>query len=289
MKVRFAVCPRTQGNYTLGKQIASPALPLTSPFLSLLSLLCWTDLCLAQRKTHFSPIARPLLLPNLSLHHHCATLVWWVIMTEQRKRVLAHWSLVGLSFLLWTFIDACYLSFLHSIFVVVSGETHWEWACEICLLASTVSHWSQSCPENGGKPALRVCCFSIFFLSPGIFLRNISWFQTQSPTMRKHGWQLPYHPLQVSLHLIFLHFFIFFFSVSLVFSEMWTAVWVEMCVIAGGSCCCVSGTGVCFLCVLCPFCWEAIVSIHCDGDLHSSCKYNCKSLIQDSCFCSSQL
>ena len=40
----------------------------------------------------------------------------------------------------------------------------------------------------------------------------------------------------------------------------------------GGGCCCIFGIGVCFLCVLCSFCWEETLSVYCDGTLHSSCK-----------------
>ncbi|KAL7181550.1 hypothetical protein ACSBR1_040444 [Camellia fascicularis] len=38
----------------------------------------------------------------------------------------------------------------------------------------------------------------------------------------------------------------------------------------GGSCCCVCGIGVCFLCILCSFCWEKIVPVYCNRPLHSS-------------------
>lgn len=42
----------------------------------------------------------------------------------------------------------------------------------------------------------------------------------------------------------------------------------------GGGCCCVLGFRVCFLCLLCSFCWEEDASVHCDGHLHSPGKLN---------------
>ena len=40
----------------------------------------------------------------------------------------------------------------------------------------------------------------------------------------------------------------------------------------GGGCCCVLGTWVCFLRLLCSVCWEQDSSVHCHGYLHSSGK-----------------
>lgn len=37
----------------------------------------------------------------------------------------------------------------------------------------------------------------------------------------------------------------------------------------GGGYCCFFGSGVCLLCVLCSFCWEEDVSVHCYGPLHT--------------------
>lgn len=91
--------------------------------------------------------------------------------------------------------------------------------------------------------------------------------------MRKHGWQLPYHPLQVSLSLSLQTngdpYILIFAVLSLVpFFNLWVLnVWC-----AGSSSCYISSIGVCFLCLLCPICGEEILSIHCDGPLHSSCK-----------------
>ncbi|CAL9152335.1 unnamed protein product [Musa hybrid cultivar] len=56
-------------------------------------------------------------------------------------------------------------------------------------------------------------------------------------TMRKHGWQLPYHPLQVC-----------------------------------GRHSCVCGSRVCLLCVHCLICWKEVVSICDHGALHWLCK-----------------
>ena len=37
----------------------------------------------------------------------------------------------------------------------------------------------------------------------------------------------------------------------------------------GGGYCCVYGSGVCLLCVLCSFCWKEDVSVCCNGPLHT--------------------
>jgi hypothetical protein len=70
------------------------------------------------------------------------------------------------------------------------------------------------------------------------------------------------------LLLLFL-FIVLFFSVLHLY---WLKVLILSGRCEGGGCCCISGTGVCFLCVLCSFCGEEVISIHSDGNLHSSCK-----------------
>ncbi|RRT80377.1 hypothetical protein B296_00005422 [Ensete ventricosum] len=81
--------------------------------------------------------------------------------------------------------------------------------------------------------------------------------------MRKHGWQLPYHPLQVMLLFLVCVF-------PLVF---WIGYDFFRFTAAGGSNSCFSCAGVCFLCFLCPICWEEAVSVCSNGALHSSEDY----------------
>ena len=75
-------------------------------------------------------------------------------------------------------------------------------------------------------------------------------------------------------YLLLLLLFLFLFIV--LFFSVLHLYWLKVLILSGrcegGGCCCISGTGVCFLCVLCSFCGEEVISIHSDGNLHSSCK-----------------
>lgn len=67
----------------------------------------------------------------------------------------------------------------------------------------------------------------------------------------------------------------FFFEFVLLFSCYYVCYLLSLfCLFnfpcEGGGCFCVSCFGVCFLCVLCSFCWEEDFSIYYNGNLHSS-------------------
>ena len=102
--------------------------------------------------------------------------------------------------------------FIWLIFTLLIKTNMQDWCFFSCLvLVRWTGSWSQSFPENvgglkrekkaeeekfqGGKKCIFLAtlfCFVPF--SSSLFLGCYS----KSKTMRKHGWQLPYHPLQVS-------------------------------------------------------------------------------------------
>lgn len=90
--------------------------------------------------------------------------------------------------------------------------------------------------------------------------------------MRKHGWQLPYHPLQVSVN-----FSVFFFFCR---NSFWGLLILKF-LCEGGGYFCVFSVGVCFLRVLRSFCWKQDVSVYCHCPLHTA---GMRSVVPFLCF-----